>query len=180
MLYATLHTVSHYPYDIIPTIMNNLKQVLIDSAWFFDKLWKTDLKNIAVFPISSLPHPKKEIMDAIKDRINYKNIESNDFMAERQLLENQYAYLAYFVNDRDANFLNKVFAILPENYRSIELTEENFEAEFHKFMSKDDFLKYQIGMVSRNADYINLKEENKINHHGKAFRQVRDFFAKML
>lgn len=135
------------------------KRILLDSMQFFADLQKKDLKDIAVFPISSLPYPKDKIMELTKERIHYKNQEGHDYKNERFLLENNYANLAYFVSDSDATFLNKIFSSLPENYRSLELTDENFESEFHKIMTKEDFQRYQFGMIGKNTGRIILEDE---------------------
>lgn len=137
------------------------KRILLDSMQFFADLQKKDLKDIAVFPISSLPYPKEKIMELTKERIHYKNQEGHDYKNERFLLENNYANLAYFVPDSEAVFLNKIFSSLPENYRSLELVDENFESEFHKIMTKDDFRRYQLGMIGKNTGRIMLEDEIK-------------------
>lgn len=148
-------------YGIVTAMNEEAKRILLDSMQFFADLQKKDLKDVAVFPISSLPYPKDKIMELTKERIHYKNQEGHDYKNERFLLENNYANLAYFVPDDEATFLNKIFSSLPENYRSLELTDENFESEFHKIMTKDDFRRYQLGMIGKNTGRIMLEDEIK-------------------
>lgn len=135
------------------------KRMLTEIFQFFDELQKKDWNNIAVSPVSSLPYSKEKIKEIIKERVHYKNQEGHDYKNERFLLENNYANLAHFVQDSEAVFLNKVFSSLPENYRSLELTDENFESEFHKVMSKEDFKRYQLGIIGKNAGRIMLWDE---------------------
>lgn len=137
------------------------KQILISATRFFDDLQKRDQTGTAVFPESSLPYSKEKIKEVIKERIQYKNQDGQDFKSERKFLENYYTYLSNFVPDPEAEFLNKIFLSLSEDYRSSELTDENFESKFHKIMNKIDFQRYRLGMIGRNARRIVLEEEIK-------------------
>lgn len=141
------------------TMNEESKRILVGTFEFFDDLQKKDLKDIAVFPISSLPYPEEKIKEVIKERIHYKNQEGHDYKNERFLLESNYANLANFVQDSEAVFLNKIFSSLPENYRSLELVDENFESEFHKIMTKEDFQRYQFGMIGKNAGRVMMLDE---------------------
>ncbi len=135
------------------------KCILMETVDLFSNLQKNDQRNVVAFPISSLPSTKEKIKEVIKERIHYKNEEGQYFEGKRRFLENYYAYLGYFTLDSDVEFLNKIFSSLSENQKLLDLTDENFESEFHKIMSKDDFMKYQRGVVGRNAERISLKEE---------------------